>query len=265
MNKRGKVYLVGAGPGDPELLTVKALKLLQTADAVLHDDLVPQAVLALANPTAFVLSVGKRCGLRKVTQQQIHSLMITAAHGGFNVVRLKSGDPMIFGRAQEEMDALRSAGVALDIVPGITAAFAAAAAAQCSLTDRRSAGTVTFSSGHHAESEASVQEPHGQTHCIYMPGGRLRELADNLLRQGEPLSLPCVLVSFASQPEQQVIHTTLEHLASLVPGASPSILLAGPTFIARTSPQDSLDSQVSALFSEAFQTSQLPLQIQEER
>src|SRR5271163_1285248 len=129
----GKVYLVGAGPGDPDLLTVKAVRLLADAGVVLHDDLVPQSILNLAGKEALTISVGKRCGRKKITQAAIHELMIASARRGLSVIRLKSGDPMVFGRAAEEMDALREAGIPFEIVPGITAAFAAAASLQCSL------------------------------------------------------------------------------------------------------------------------------------
>ena len=115
---KGHVYLVGAGPGDPELLTIKALRLLETADTILYDDLVPQELLSLASKTALTISVGKRCGLKKITQAQIHSMMIESARKGLSVVRLKSGDPLIFGRAAEEMDALNGAGIPFEVVPG---------------------------------------------------------------------------------------------------------------------------------------------------
>src|SRR5271165_3445171 len=131
---KGKVYLVGAGPGDPELLTVKALRLLRTAQAVLHDDLVAPEILTLIPPTAQVHNVGKRCGKKKVSQEEIHFLMIALGQAGMQVVRLKSGDPMIFGRAGEEIEALRRADVSYEIVPGITSALGAAAAAQIPLT-----------------------------------------------------------------------------------------------------------------------------------
>src|SRR6201996_5679709 len=129
--RAGKVYLVGAGPGDPDLLTVKALRLLASADIVLNDDLVPPAILALAGPRSLTVNVGKRCGIKKITQAEINQLMIDKAAQGFSVVRLKSGDPLVFGRAAEEVDALRAACIPFEIVPGITAAFAAAAALQC--------------------------------------------------------------------------------------------------------------------------------------
>src|SRR6266567_5106435 len=131
----GKVWLVGAGPGDPDLLTVKALHLIQSAHVILHDDLVPQAILELALG-AEIVNVGKRCGVKNITQEEINALMIEHVRNGKRVVRLKSGDPLIFGRAAEEMAALTEAGVTFEAVPGITAAFAAAAAIPCSLTDR---------------------------------------------------------------------------------------------------------------------------------
>src|ERR1700743_2216044 len=142
--EKGTVYLVGAGPGDPELLTVRALRLLEQADIIFHDDLVPDSILALANSRALVTSVGKRCGRPRITQQGIHSLMIESARAGQSVVRLKSGDPLIFGRAGEEIAALRSAGVAFEVVPGVTAAFAAGGGRGVALTARTGGGALMF-------------------------------------------------------------------------------------------------------------------------
>ncbi|HEX4785679.1 MAG TPA: SAM-dependent methyltransferase, partial [Candidatus Sulfotelmatobacter sp.] len=124
---KGKVYLVGAGPGDPELLTLKALRVLRTADAVLHDDLVSAEIQKLAPSAAQVHNVGKRCGKKNIVQEEINFLMITLAEAGMQVIRLKSGDPMIFGRAGEEIEALRRAGINYEIVPGVTSALGAAA------------------------------------------------------------------------------------------------------------------------------------------
>src|SRR6201993_2775058 len=132
----GKVFLVGAGPGDPELLTVRALRLLQSADVVLHDDLISAQILNLAPKSAHLRSVGKRCGKKKIHQEEINNLLITYASFGLKVVRLKSGDPLLFGRAGEEIEALRQANVEFEIVPGITSASAAAAALEASLTQR---------------------------------------------------------------------------------------------------------------------------------
>ena len=145
--EKGTVYLVGAGPGDPELLTVRALRLLEQADVVFHDDLVPDEVLALANPHALVTSVGKRCGRPRITQQGIHALMIESARAGQSVVRLKRGDPLVFGRAGEEIAALRAAGIPFEIVPGVTAAFAAGAALALPLTDREECVEADFLHG----------------------------------------------------------------------------------------------------------------------
>jgi len=133
----GKVYLIGAGPGDPELLTVKAARILASADIVLHDALVTQEILKLAAPKARIIDVGKRCGQKLLTQDEINAYLIHASSVAGMVVRLKSGDPLIFGRAGEEIEALRNAGVEFEIVSGITSALAAAAAARVSLTDRR--------------------------------------------------------------------------------------------------------------------------------
>lgn len=226
--EKGTVYLVGAGPGDPELLTVKASRLLASCDVVLHDDLVPPAVLAVASPRAWILNVGKRCGMKRVTQEEINFLMIDQARKGQCVVRLKIGDPLVFGRAAEEMDALRQAGVVCNVVPGITAAFAAAAAIQCSLTDRRSASSVLFSTGHHAGvSEPHVHKAHDATRVVYMPGRDLNSIAVEWRREGLPDSLPCIVVSRAAQPDQHAQSTTLRELASIEPGPAPVLVLAG--------------------------------------
>ena len=238
--QKGTVYLVGAGPGDPDLLTLKAADLLATADVILHDDLVPQAILERAGSQARVLSVGKRCGAPRITQEQIHALMIENARRGLSVVRLKSGDPLIFGRAGEEIDALEQAGIPCEVVPGITAMFAAAAAVRKSLTDRRSASKVILTTAHHAAidgaPEAANRErpsfwrghlPDDATLGIYMPGRDLGALAWDMLAQGMPSDLPCVVVSHISLPDQQSQSTLLGRLAELKPGPAPLLVLAG--------------------------------------
>ena len=150
MRASGTVYLVGAGPGDPELLTVKGHRLIREAGVVLHDDLVPAAIVALAGSDAEVVNVGKRCGVKRITQDEINTLMIGAARRGASVVRLKSGDPGIFGRLAEEMEALDAAGIPYEVVPGITAGIAAAASLSVSLTDRRKSARVVIVTGHKA-------------------------------------------------------------------------------------------------------------------
>jgi uroporphyrin-III C-methyltransferase len=227
--KAAAVHLVGAGPGDPDLLTVKALRLIQAADVVLHDDLVPQAILGLAAARAEVVNVGKRCGVKTITQEEINELMIEHARGGRSVVRLKSGDPLLFGRAAEEMAALREADVPFQVVPGVSAAFAAAAAIGCSLTGRNSSSSVIFSTGHHAQSHSHSPRPQIEdaTRVVYMPGRDLHLLAEEWLEQGLPPEFPCAVVSRAAQPGQQVLCTTLARLGDAAPTLAPSLLIAG--------------------------------------
>jgi uroporphyrin-III C-methyltransferase/precorrin-2 dehydrogenase/sirohydrochlorin ferrochelatase len=225
----GMVYLVGAGPGDPDLLTVKALRLIEAADVLLHDDLVPKAILDLASRSAEIVNVGKRCGAKSITQDEINALMIERAAKGRNVVRLKGGDPLVFGRAAEEIAVLTEAGVPFDIIPGVTAACAAAAAIGCSLTDRNSVSRVIISAGHHAQSHdrSSLPELEDATRVVYMPGRNLDLLAQEWLLQGLPPDLPCAVVSRAGQAGQQVQYSTLASLGGEAPTAAPSVLIAG--------------------------------------
>lgn len=225
----GTVYLVGAGPGDPDLLTVKALRLIQAASVILHDDLVPQAILDLASPNAEIVNVGKRCGTKTIAQDEINVLMIDHARANRSVVRLKSGDPLIFGRAAEEMSALAEGDVPFEIVPGITAAFAAAAAVGFSLTSRHAASNVIFSTGHHASSHnhSPLPEIEDATRVVYMPGRDLHLLAQEWLQQGLPPDFPCAVVSRAAQPGQQIRCTTLAALGDAAPTQAPSLLIAG--------------------------------------
>lgn len=229
----GKVYLVGAGPGDPDLLTVKAVKLLAHAGAVLHDDLVPQEILDLAGKQALIMSVGKRCGRKKITQEAINDLMIESARNGLAVVRLKSGDPMIFGRAAEEMDALRAAGVPFEVVPGVTAASSAAAFLEASLTDRRSSSKLIVLSAHHAANAAPEPEvwagalPEDGTIAIYMPGQDMAEVARSLMARGLPDLTPCVAVTNTSRPEASWQAAPLRDLGQLSHSAAPTLLLVG--------------------------------------
>jgi len=225
----GTAYLVGAGPGDPELLTVKALRLIESADVILHDDLVPQPILDLATPGAAIMNVGKRCGAKGITQEEINALIVDHARAGRSVVRLKSGDPLLFGRAAEEMAALEDGGLPFEIVPGVSAAFAAAAAIGRSLTDREWGSHVILSTGHHAQSHHRETLPaiEAATRVVYMPGRDLKMLAAEWIAEGLPPELPCVMVSHAAQAEQQVTQTTLGELGELEPAAAPSVLLAG--------------------------------------
>jgi uroporphyrin-III C-methyltransferase len=230
---KGTVYLVGAGPGDPELLTLRALRLLESADVVLHDDLVPDEVLALVHRHALVTSVGKRCGRPRITQAGIHALMIDSARAGQSVVRLKQGDPLVFGRAAEEIAALRAAGVAFEVVPGVTAAFAAGAALRLPLTDRRSASKLIFATGHHAADKADTTPlwsgplPEDATLVLYMPGRDTRRIADELRAAGVKADMPCAAVSHAATARQSLAACRLEDFASLACGPAPLLLLIG--------------------------------------
>jgi uroporphyrin-III C-methyltransferase len=231
--RKGTVYLVGAGPGDAELLTLKAARLLASADVVLHDDLVPTPVLAMAGRQALLTSVGKRCGQARITQSGIHALMIDCARRGLSVVRLKCGDPLIFGRAGEELQALRAAGIEFEVVPGVTAAVAAAASVGLSLTDRRFASKIIFASGHHAAEKEQTAPifteapPADATLLIYMPGRDFTALAAELLGHGLAAETACCCISHAACPEQVVAATTLGELAELVPGPAPVVLMIG--------------------------------------
>jgi uroporphyrin-III C-methyltransferase len=231
--KAGTVYLVGAGPGDPELLTLRALRLLQTADVVLPDDLVSEDVLALASPSALVVPVGKRCGQPRITQAGIHGLMLEHAGVGRSVVRLKSGDPLIFGRAGEEIAALSEAGVPFEIVPGISAAFAVAAALKTPLTDRGAASKLIFATAHHAKDKLELTPkwegafPADATLVIYMPGRRFRLLADELIASGIDAETPCIAVSKATTADEQVCATTLAKIEDINIGPAPVLLLIG--------------------------------------
>jgi siroheme synthase len=176
-----------------------------------------------------VVNVGKRCGAKNITQEEINALMIGHAQAQHSVVRLKSGDPLLFGRASEELAALSEAGVPFEIVPGVSAAFAAAAAIGRSLTDRDWASHVILTTGHHAQSHNREALPavEAGTRVVYMPGRDLSLLAAEWLAEGLPADLPCAVVSRAAQPAQQVVHTTLGELGEVEPAVAPSLLIAG--------------------------------------
>jgi uroporphyrin-III C-methyltransferase len=226
----GKVYLVGAGPGDPELLTLKAVRLLKTAALVLHDSLVSREVLALVSREAQIIDVGKRAGKKLLTQDEINNLLVDYATKHEIVVRLKGGDPLLFGRAGEEIQALRRARVDFEIVPGITAAVGAAAGAGISLTDRRVASQVLFTTFSRGEEKNWINwaaiTPE-TTIAIYMPGTHYGEVAERLVENGLSPETPCVVVSQATRTEQQVRWSNIARLSSEALLPAPSILLVG--------------------------------------
>jgi len=227
----GKVYLVGAGPGDPELLTLKALRLLRTADVVLHDDLVTPEILKLISSAAEIQNVGKRCGSKTIRQEEINFLMVARAASGLNVVRLKSGDPLIFGRAGEEIEALRRSNIEYEIVPGVTSALGAAAAAGIPLTHRQASSTLVLTAGHRAsENDAASwgQFAAGEsTLVVYMPGSNYREISNRLAAAGFADETPCAIISRATTPEQRIHRTTVSDLHRSPRLASPALLVVG--------------------------------------
>jgi len=239
----GKVFLVGAGPGDPELLTVKALRILEKADVVLHDSLVSGDVLKLVPKSTTLVDVGKRAGLKLLTQDEINSLLVDYAGRSETVVRLKAGDPMLFGRAAEEIKALRQANVPFEIVPGISAAFGAAAAAGFSLTDRRAASQVlftTFSRGASAKSLGWREVTADTTLAIYMPGTDYAEVASRLFDAGLDPQTPCAVISHATRAEQQIRWTNIHSLFDEAQLPAPSVLIVG-----KVATQDAREVEIS--------------------
>jgi uroporphyrin-III C-methyltransferase len=228
----GKVYIVGAGPGAADLLTLRAASLLRAATVVLHDDLVPAEILELCPPSAQVTNVGKRCGRHGSSQEQINALMIWHAREGHNetIVRLKSGDPAVFGRLGEELDALRRAGVAVEIVPGVTAAAAAAAAASVTLTDRRTASALVILTAHNcrnASLERTIFDPASSTYAIYMPGPDYSRTARELVDSGLDAATPCAVVSNAGRANEEARFLSLADLAQAKGIPAPALLIVG--------------------------------------
>jgi uroporphyrin-III C-methyltransferase len=245
---KGKVYLVGAGPGDAELLTVKALRLLRTAEAVLHDDLVSPEILELVAPATRVYNVGKRCGEKNIRQEEINFLMIALAGSGMQVVRLKSGDPLIFGRAGEEIDALERAGMEYEIVPGVTSALGAAAGAGIALTHRQKSSALVLIAGHRAsEKEADWNRlaSSGATLVIYMPGHDYAEIANKLARAGVSRDVPCAIISRATTSAQQIHRTTVSQLPSAPHLSPPTLLIVGEVL---KSAEDSVARSAASVF-----------------
>ena len=231
--RAGEVHLVGAGPGDPELLTVKALRLLGEADVVVHDRLTPQPILDLAGPNARLIDVGKRKSRHTLPQDDINRLLVALALDGQTVVRLKGGDPFLFGRGGEELQACRAAGVVCHVVPGVSAGLAAGAAAGAPLTHRGLAQAVTFVTGH----AASGGEPNldwaalskaNQTVVVYMGLTTAATIAARLIEAGRNGSTPVAVVEGASLDGERRIVTTLSGLSDAVAGLDgPAILIIG--------------------------------------
>ena len=228
----GKVYLVGAGPGDPELLTLKAARLLQMADAVLYDDLVAPEILRYVRSAAQFHNVGKRCGHKRIQQEGINFLMVALADSGLQVVRLKSGDPMMFGRAGEEIEALRKARVPYEIVPGVTSALGAAASAEIPLTHRRLSSAVVFLTAHQANGSEAANwaklAGSGATLVIYMPGQNHARIWGQTCGTPDSPQTPPAPSFRGQQPNQQSVYrTTVSGLSDAPELASPTLLVVG--------------------------------------
>lgn len=230
MIESGKVFLVGAGPGDPELLTLKAAKMLRAADVVLHDDLVSAEILALIPERAKLINVGKRAGRTSAAQSDINRLLIEHALLGLQVVRLKGGDPFIFGRGGEELEALRQAGIQVEVVPGITAALGAAAGVQVPLTHRDASAALILvtgsskTSGHIANWPDRL--PSNATLVVYMPGD-LASIQQRLLASGVNAQTPCAIISSATTESEQVYLTAVSELSAAPVLAAPKLLVVG--------------------------------------
>jgi uroporphyrin-III C-methyltransferase len=231
--RAGAVWLVGAGPGDPELLTIKALKALERADVVVHDGLVSEEILALAPAAARRISVAKRKSRHSYSQDEINRMLVAFAREGLTVVRLKGGDPFIFGRGGEELEAAREAGVECHVVPGVTAALAAGASAGAPLTHRGAAQSVTFVTGHAAKGgEPDLDWPAlarpNQTVVIYMGLSTAAPIAARLMAAGRAGATPALIVENASRADERRIATTLSGLAEAAAGlAGPALLIVG--------------------------------------
>jgi uroporphyrin-III C-methyltransferase len=234
-----KVWLVGAGPGDPDLLTLRAHRVLQQADVVLVDDLVDARIIAQLPPSTRVLPVGKRGGCVSTDQAFIHTLMIREAKRGLNVVRLKGGDPFVFGRGGEECDALRAAGIAVDVVSGLTSGMAAPAAIGVPVTDRRHAPGVAFVTGHSGDGATAPDWPalvqSRLTLVIYMGVSHSAKLQRALLDAGMVPTMPCAVITQACTPQQRHACMPLQQLASTIQQqrlASPAIIVVGEVVLA---------------------------------
>lgn len=243
----GTVHLVGAGPGAPDLLTLRAARLLAAADIVFYDALVHPATVALAEHAQKV-AVGKRCGRHSTAQRFINKRLVDAARVHRVVVRLKGGDPMLFGRAQEEIAALEAAGIAFEVVPGVTAALAAAAALKTSLTQRGNARSIAFATPRVGEGEHASAWADGIIHAdagaIYMGVGQAAMIAATLLAAGKPADWPIAIVENASLPTVRICYTTLRelHAVAELTTNGPALILLGPQFTARTAVDRAVDT-----------------------
>lgn len=229
----GTVHLVGAGPGDPDLLTLRAARLVMDARLIVHDGLVDPAILAMAHPACRMISVAKSRARHSLPQDQINALLVREALAGNDVVRLKGGDPFIFGRGGEELEACVAAGVPVAVVPGVSAALGAAAAAQMALTHREDASVVSFVAGQCkglSEQNWAGLAGAGRTLVIYMGVASAQAIAAKLIADGLAPNLPVAVIENASRPQMRVLRASLAELGNLVSSErirSPALIVVG--------------------------------------
>lgn len=229
----GTIHLVGAGPGDPDLLTLRAARLLMGARVIVHDGLVEPTILAMARADARMIDVAKRRSQHTLPQEEINALLVREALAGNDVVRLKGGDPFIFGRGGEEAEACRAAGVPVEVVPGVSAALGAAAAAQIPLTHRDSASIVSFVAGQCKglkDQDWAGLAGKGRTLVIYMGVKTAPQIAEKLMEDGLAPDTPVAVVENAARPEMRVLRSALAGLPDLVTGKrvrSPALIIIG--------------------------------------
>ncbi|NIO27722.1 MAG: uroporphyrinogen-III C-methyltransferase [Candidatus Latescibacteria bacterium] len=236
MTPQGRVFLVGAGPGDPELITLRGVRALQQADIVLYDRLVSKEILGHAQPDAELVYVGKRCGSHSVPQEEINRRLVDYARRGKHVVRLKNGDPFVFGRGGEEADALAEAGIPFEVIPGVTAAVAAGACCGLPLTKRSVSSCVTLVTGHEDPTKDQSDINWAALACtkgtivIYMAMAHLQQVVTRLIDSGLPADTPAAVISKATMPDQVCLAAPLEELPPLVQERGvtpPSVVIIG--------------------------------------
>lgn len=229
----GTIHLVGAGPGDPDLLTLRAARLIETARIIVHDGLVDPAVLALSHPHAELISVAKKRSQHTMPQEEISALLVRIARSGKDVVRLKGGDPLIFGRGGEEAELARAAGVPVQIVPGISAANGAAAASQIALTHRDASSIVSFVAGQCKglkDQDWAGLAGKGRTLVIYMGVKTAPQIAEKLMEDGLAPEMPVAIIENGARPEMRVLRGPLAALPDLVERenvVSPALIVIG--------------------------------------
>lgn len=260
MTQAGTIYLVGAGPGDPDLLTLRAARLLERADLIVHDGLVDPSILELARPGATLVCVAKSRSRHTMPQEAINALLVREARSGRDVVRLKGGDPLIFGRGGEEAEAAHAAGVPVEIVPGISAANGAAAAAQIALTHRDASSIVSFVAGQCkglGEQDWSGLAGKGRTLVIYMGVKTAPQIADKLMADGLAPDMPVAVIENAARPQMRVLRGVLAALPDLVSRervTTPALIVIGEV-AARPRKSSDLatpDQHLAALAAEAM-------------